>query len=83
MTYWAQALARHLVPGFETLHDLASWKDVARSNAFMLACFGGAFFFLFVKVEAVLLVAAFVALRHPILGKPATLPYRLALAAES
>ena len=82
-TYWAQALARHLVPAFETLHDLVSWKDMAKSNAFMLACFGGAFFFLFVKVEAIFLVAAFVALRHPILGKPATLPYRLALAAES
>ena len=34
-------------------------------------------FFLLVKVEAIFLVAAFVALRHPILGKLATLPYRL------
>jgi len=48
-----------------------------------MACFGGAFVALFVKLRFVVLVILFTALRHPIAGKPATAPYRLALAAEN
>lgn len=81
--YWTQALARHFAPAFETLHELMTWRDTARSHAFSMACFGGAFVALFVKLRFVVLVILFTALRHPIAGKPATAPYRLALAAEN
>ena len=80
--YWTQALARHLAVHFETLHSLMTWKDTAKSHAFMTACFASAFAFLFVKWRVVVLALCFVALRHPIAGKPATAPYRLALAAD-
>jgi hypothetical protein len=80
--YWTQALARHFAVHFETLHSLMTWKDTAKSHAFMTACFASAFAFLFVKWRVVVLALCFVALRHPIAGKPATAPYRLALAAD-
>ena len=80
--YWTQALARHFAPHFETLHALMTWKDTAKSHAFMTACFASAFAFLFVKWRVLVLALCFVALRHPIAGKPATAPYRLALAAD-
>lgn len=80
--YWAQALARHAVPAAEALHDLVTWREVSKSNAFMTFCFGASFFTIWVKLKVVLVVACFVALRHPVLWKPATRPFRLALAAE-
>lgn len=80
--YWAQALARHAVPAAEALHDLVTWRDAGKSNAFMTFCFGASFFTIWVKLRVVVLVACFVALRHPVLWKPATRPFRLALAAE-
>ena len=80
--YWAQALARHAVPAAEALHDLVTWRDAGKSNAFMTFCFGASFFTIWVKLKVVLVVACFVALRHPVLWKPATRPFRLALAAE-
>ena len=80
--YWAQALARHAVPLAESLHDLVTWQDAGRSNAFMMFCFGASFFTIWVKLRVVVLVACFVALRHPAMWKPATQPFRLALAAE-
>jgi hypothetical protein len=80
--YWAQALARHAVPLAEALHDLVTWQDAGRSNAFMMFCFGASFFTIWVKLRVVVLVACFVALRHPAMWKPATQPFRLALAAE-
>ena len=64
------------------LEEVMARKDQATTHAFAAACFGAAFVMLFVKLNVLLLVAAFVALRHPIVWKPATLPYRLALAAE-
>ena len=80
--YWVQALARHFAPHCESLHALMTWKDTARSHAFMVACFASAFAFLFVKWRFLALALCFVALRHPVAGKPATAPYRLALAAD-
>lgn len=80
--YWAQATARRFAPAFEALEEVMARKDQATTHAFAAACFGAAFVMLFVKLNVLLLVAAFVALRHPIVWKPATLPYRLALAAE-
>ena len=80
--YWAQALARHAVPAAEALHDLVTWHEVSTSTAFMTFCFGASFFTIWVKLRVVVLVACFVALRHPVLWKPATRPFRLALAAE-
>ena len=80
--YWVQALARHFAPHCETLHALMTWQDTARSHAFMVACFASAFAFLFAKWRFLALALCFVALRHPIAGKPATAPYRLALAAD-
>ena len=82
VAYWTQALARHFAPHFETLHALMTWKDTAKSHAFMVACFASAFAFLFVKWRFFALALCFVALRHPVAGKPATAPYRLALAAD-
>ena len=82
VAYWTQALARHFAPHFETLHALMTWKDTAKSHAFMVACFASAFAFLFVKWRVFALALCFVALRHPVAGKPATAPYRLALAAD-
>jgi hypothetical protein len=55
---------------------------MAKSNAFMVGCFVAAWVMLIVKFKWVLLGCCFVALRHPIAAKRATLPYRLGLAAE-
>ena len=64
MAYWTQALARHFTPHFETLHALMTWKDTAKSHAFMVACAPPAFAFLFVSWRFFALAAlCFVALR--------------------
>ena len=78
--YWVQSLLNHAVWVFEGLHDLVTWKDMAKSNAFMVACFVSAWVLLIVKFKWIMLCLCFVALRHPIAGKPATLPYRIGLA---
>jgi hypothetical protein len=43
----------------------------------------GGWAMLIVKFKWIVVAACFVALRHPIAAKPATLPYRLALAADA
>ena len=80
--YWVQTLLRHAVRIFEGLHDLVTWKDAAKSNAFMVSCFVGAWATLAFKFQWILLACCFVALRHPVAAKPATLPYRLGLASD-
>lgn len=81
--YWVQSLLRHAVWAFEGLHDLVTWRDSAKSNAFVVACFICAWGMLFVKTKWVVLGCCFVALRHPIAAKPATLPYRLGVASNA
>ena len=48
-----------------------------------VGCLGGGWAMLIVKFKWIVVAACFVALRHPIAAKPATLPYRLALAADA
>ena len=76
-------MLRHAVWAFEGLHDLVTWRDSAKSNAFVVACFICAWGMLFVKTKWVVLGCCFVALRHPIAAKPATLPYRLGVASNA
>lgn len=81
--YWVQSLLRHAVWVFEGLHDLVTWRDMAKSNAFMVGCFVAAWVMLFVKLKWILLCCSFVALRHPFVAKPATPPYRLGVVSDA
>lgn len=80
--YWVQMMLKHAVWAFEGLHDLMTWKDAGKSNAFMIGCFVAAWVTLFISFQTFLVCLSFVALRHPIVGKPPTLPYRIGLASE-
>ena len=81
--YWTQATTRRVALALEALHDLLTWVNPERSSAFMVACFATAGVLLFMNVLRPLLVMmTFVALRHPAMWKPKTLPFELALAEE-
>ena len=82
VAYWTQALARHFAPHFETLHALMTWKDTAKSHAFMRGVLRVG---VCVSLRQVAVLRAGALLRRaaaPVAGKPATAPYRLALAAD-